>query len=161
VLPKVRKPVEFMDARSGKIAAIKPDYRTGRFAAKMPSGHYTVRHGPRQKTISLLPGATCELDLRQAFDFDAIQQTTREGQVTIQVRVTGSGLHRFTIRSHNLTLDKSEQTVELRPGPPQTLQWIAPMKSLNEHWIAVVVPDGDLSQRKELLGTQLRQSVSK
>ena len=72
--------------------------------------------------------------------------------MTIKVSARGNGSHRFALRVENLTLNGTEQELSLRPGGAGTLEWRARIASPDTPWVAVVVPDGDLSLRKEVTG---------
>ncbi len=72
------------------------------------------------------------------------------GEVTIRVTVRGSGRHTFALRSENLRVTPAERTVDLRGNAPLTLTWRGRRVRTQEPWVAVVVPDGDVSRRREV-----------
>jgi hypothetical protein len=67
-------------------------------------------------------------------DFTVSHQTGPNGAVTI----TAKGRHAFSLRSENLV-------VESRTGST----WTARVQSKDAPWVAVVIADGDVKQRKE------------
>jgi hypothetical protein len=147
-------PVEFQDTSDGQQIEVKPDAASGWFRAMLPEGKYTVRSGGEQQTCTLLHGATYHLDLRagRVLDFELSKDTSGAGDVTIQVSARGQGHHRFVLRVENLALDATKKEVTLGSGGVGTLAWHARITSQDSPWVAVVVPDDDLSQRKDVMG---------
>jgi hypothetical protein len=92
------------------------------------------------------------MDLRpeRNVDVQLTQQTEANGAVTITAKLSGAGAHSFSLRADNLTVDKPEQTVTLQAGIPLTLTWKARMTAADAPWTAVLIPDKDLGQRREL-----------
>ena len=84
--------------------------------------------------------------------YDVSGETSPDGVVTIRLRAIGSGTHRFALRTSNLTGGAGAQTLTLRAGAPGTLTWRARLRSHDEPWVAVVVPDGDVAARRDAYG---------
>jgi len=84
------------------------------------------------------------------------QQTQSDGRVTITLEVSGSGEHRFDVRTHNLVDLERSKTVRLQTGRPQRLTWHCRIELADAPWIVVVLPDGQLDQRQEVLGATRR-----
>ncbi|MEK7407714.1 MAG: hypothetical protein AAB225_21765 [Acidobacteriota bacterium] len=101
--------------------------------------------------MPLLSPASCPPQL-----VPAAPATEANGEVTIRLTATGSGRHTFTIRADNLAVDQPEKELVLREGTPGSLVWKARMNSLGAPWVAVVVPDGDLGQRREAISAAPR-----
>jgi len=72
------------------------------------------------------------------------------GEVTIRVTVNGSGRHTITLRAENLRVRSAAQAVTLQRGKPVTLTWRARRVRPKEAWVGVVIPDGDVSRRREV-----------
>lgn len=87
-----------------------------------------------------------------ALRYEVSGETSPEGVVTIRLRATGSGTHRFALRTSNLLVDGAARTLTLRAGAPGTLTWRARLRSQDEPWVAVVVPDGDVAARRDAYG---------
>ena len=151
--------IEFKEATSGQLIEVKPNLVTGRFRIALPEGKYIVRSGGAEQTQIFLPGGTYNLDLRpgRAWGFEVSKDTSGSGEVTIRLTARGSGAHRFALRVDNLTLSGADKEVTLRPGVAGTLEWRARIASPDTPWVAVVVPDDDLAQRKELTGAAWEQ----
>lgn len=146
--------VEFKETTCGHRFTVDPDPGTQRFRVMLPEGRYIAAGSGMQRSLTCLPGGTYRLDLRagQTLDFRLVHQKSEAGEVTIQVIAQGSGNHRFTVRSENLVLDNTVKELTLRPGVAGTLVWRARIQSQDTPWVAVVVPDDDLSGRLELTG---------
>ena len=91
-----------------------------------------------------------------SLDLELAPATEGNGEVTIRLTATGSGRHTFTIRADNLAVDQPEKELVLRKGTPGSLVWKARMNSLDAPWVAVVIPDGDVGQRREAIGATPR-----
>jgi len=146
--------VTFTDVMSGQQIKVEPDRTNGRFRAMLPEGRYVVRCNREDQTRTLLPGGSYNLDLRtgQALSYEITSETTGSGDVTLKVSARGSGSHRLALRMENLTVDGAERELTLQPGGTGTVMWRARITSEDSPWVAVVVPDGDLSLRKEVMG---------
>lgn len=114
-------------------------------------------------TRTFLPGASYNLDLRpgKALDFEISASTTNKGGLIIKITAHGTGNHHFSIRVDNLVLSSnanvlgapgSRKELILQSGKTGTIEWPATIRSGNEPWVLVVIPDDDLSQRQELTG---------
>lgn len=89
---------------------------------------------------------------RDALAYEVESSTSRGGEVTIRLTARGEGEHEFAIRAANLDLRRGARAVRLRPGRETTIEWKGRPASADAPWVAVVVPDGDLSQSRELVG---------
>lgn len=146
--------VEFKDNSTGKVIHVKPGLFDGKFKIAVPQGRYTVRSGPVELKKDLLPASDYQLDLRpeKVLDFEIIRTTSSKGDVKIELTASGKGKHSFAMRTENISLKNSNQEVNLKQGETVTLKWTGKILVKETPWIAVVVPDGDLSSRKEVMG---------
>jgi hypothetical protein len=80
------------------------------------------------------------------------QESTTVGHVSFRAKVEGTGRVQLAIRTSNLKVGNLEQEVQLEAGKPHAIVWTAAVISAREPWVAVIVPNGDLSARKELVG---------
>jgi len=144
--------LEFKEALSGLVTAVKPD--SGHFRAMLPEGQYTIRSGGEEQTRTLLPGTTYSLDLRRGrvLDFQVSKEQLSGNEVLIKLAARGTGPHHFRLRTDNLTLDTENREVTLESGKAGTLEWRGKINDADMAWVAVVVPDGDLTARKEVTG---------
>jgi hypothetical protein len=147
--------VEFMTTPRGNSLIVKPDATRGRFRATLPQGHYLIRANGIELRRTLLPGMTYDLDLRpgHTVDFQLSQVTSQAGEVTITLIARGDGPHRFAVRAENLRLGESVRELTLRPATAGTLTWKASVDAQDSPWVAVIIPDDDMSQRKDVIGS--------
>ncbi|HVF39883.1 MAG TPA: hypothetical protein VM939_08280, partial [Gemmatimonadaceae bacterium] len=89
---------------------------------------------------------------RASLDYTMSSTRLANGDVSIKVTASGSGAHSFTLRAANLNPDESVKTVALRNGQSTVAEWKAKVVSANTPWVAVVVPDGKVDQRREIFG---------
>lgn len=83
--------------------------------------------------------------------FAVAATTAPNGDVTIRLTASGEGAHTFALRAENLVFDRPSRAVTLRPGTPVTVEWKARPASADSPWVAIVVPDGDVSRRREVM----------
>jgi hypothetical protein len=148
-------PVEFVDTAFGQKITIQPDARTGQFRTMLPQGVYHVISGSSEETRTFLPGASYHLDLRagKALALQLSQETSASGEVILRVSAHGQGAHRFVLRTDNLIVEDGTKQLTLKAGVAETFTWRARVVAKDTPWVAVVVPDDDLSQRQELMGS--------
>ena len=158
--PPGPRTVELSEATTAHVISLDPD-ADGAFRAFVPSGEYTLAAGEWQARVTLLPGGTHRADLRpgRALDFALESETSADGEVTIRVTARGDGLHTFVLRAENLDVDTDEKTLTLRPDAAATLEWRGKMISIDAPWVAVVVPDDDVTQRRDAVGALPRPTT--
>jgi glycosyl hydrolase family 9/cellulase-like Ig domain-containing protein len=83
--------------------------------------------------------------------FDVTVTTVSPDGVTIRLVTRDSRTHTFTLRAENLVVDRPTRTVKGRAGRPVTLEWKARRTVRDAPWVGVVIPDGDVSRRREVL----------
>ena len=89
---------------------------------------------------------------QKPLDLRVSHESTKDGRVAIRVTITGTGHARLAIRTSNLSISNPKQEVPLESGKPQTIVWTTKTISAREPWVAVIVPNGDLSAKEELFG---------
>ena len=150
---KARSVVECEEVQTRQTVRVKPDRHTGQFALVLPEGRYIVRQQKRQLRVTLLPGGQRAVQLADALEMTATQQTSHQGEVTIQLTLKGTGAHRLVLRAHNLVGDPMDQRFSLVAEQPLTLRWHGTMIASAETWVVVIVPDGQFGLRQELFGS--------
>jgi hypothetical protein len=86
-------------------------------------------------------------------NFNLSEQTSTDGNVTIRLNATGTGKATFTVRFFNLSVDKTTCSAELNLKKPQIITFKAKVLQENKPWVAVVIPNNDYQQRKEIIGS--------
>ena len=148
-------PVTFEDTLTGEAHTVDPDSAAGFFRAFLPQGRYRVRWNGQETAMTLLPGGSHTVDFRPGhfLHFTLSSETIAKDQITLRLTVTGAGRQRFVIRTHNLSVDQPAREVDLQPGRPVRLTWSGRVDTASAPWVAVVIPNDDLSQRKEVCST--------
>jgi len=144
-----------METSADQVIKVSPDPLNGRFKIMLPQGNYKVRSGEMEVRQIFLPASNYQLDLRpgKTTDIEISQTTSEKGEVSVLLTVRGRGRHRFSIRTDNITFDHPEQDLDLEYGNAATLEWKGKITSKETPWIAVVIPDEDLSLRREIFGS--------
>ena len=65
--------------------------------------------------------------------------------------VAGSGKAEFEIRADNLKIGEPVKSVELNESENQTITWQAEVINPDSPWVAVVIPNGNLDMKKEVI----------
>jgi len=156
--PASHEPVEFREQKSGQVTTATASPLGGEFNLHLPEGHYEVRQGSAHTSVTVLPGGLYDLDLRRdhALDFKVTFQDLGHEEVVLRVSAEGAGRHTFTIRSDNLTLkEQGKQEVDLTSGNVREAVWHVHVVSPETPWVALVIPDGTLSERREVTGAEI------
>jgi hypothetical protein len=159
VAPSNHQPVEFREQGSGQVLTTIPSPIDGAFSLHLPEGRYDVRQGSAHTRLTVLPGATDSIDLRPEhfLDFNVSFQDLGQNEILVRVSAEGAGSHVFSIRSDNLALrEQAALKVDLTPGKVQQAVWHAHVLSADTPWVAVVIPDDALAERREVTGAETR-----
>ena len=149
-----RVPVQIREVSTGRMSQAAPDAKSGQFRATLSAGEYELTAGARKRLLTALPGETYTVDLSsdKALDVRVKSATATPAGVTLRLELTGSGEHSVELRTDNLAVEQAVRKVTLKPGTPQTIEWQARRDAADAPWIAVVIPDRDFANRKELTG---------
>jgi hypothetical protein len=81
--------------------------------------------------------------------FDLSATTTSNGEVTIRAVVRDTSVRALILRADNLTIAESSRPIARGNKTAQTIEWKARRTAADLPWTAVVIPDGDVSRRRE------------
>lgn len=147
-------PVEFVSrsVKPNTVATVNPIH--GRFKTFLPEGKYLIRTRGRELAQTFLPTGVYQLDLRpgRALDFEVSKSFSKDGEVRITLTARGQGPHRFSVRAENLVLNSGSTELNLKPGKASTVEWSGRIASPDSPWVAVVIPNDNLTARKEIMG---------
>jgi hypothetical protein len=76
--------------------------------------------------------------------------TATNGQITIRLTTTTTAARSFELSSEGLVINGGRTSTRRNPAAPFTFEWKARIADARVPWVAVVIPDGDVSQRYEL-----------
>ncbi len=146
--------ITFKEITSGQELKVEPDFATKHFHTSLPEGNYSVKSNGDAQTISLLPASTYNIDLRSshALNFEIVSSTNTKGEIIIKINARGSGNHHFNIRTDNLIINNQQKELLLKAGQTNSFEWRAHVASADTQWIALIIPDDDLQQKKEVKG---------
>jgi Glycosyl hydrolase family 9/Cellulase N-terminal ig-like domain len=146
--------VTFKEVNTKQSIKAIPDKATGHFKIKVPEGKYIVISDAREQMQTFLPGCSYHLECRSGslLSYEVSKTVSLKGDVTIKLKVQGNGSHHFNIRTDNLKLTTTSKGLNLKTGTPVRFEWHGHITSPDTPWVAVVIPDDDLSQRKEVRG---------
>ena len=89
-------------------------------------------------------------DSEQLVGFDVSGQSTKQGQVTITINFQTGDVKEFDLKTWNLDI---QQHIEIKVGQEsKTVTLEGKMQSLDKPWVAVVIPNNNMPQRKEVFG---------
>jgi hypothetical protein len=126
------------------------------FRILLPQGYYSVRQGPVRTTLTALSGGNYQLDLRRekAVDYSVTAEPAGAGDIVLRIIARGTGQHTFSLRADNLELKEApRQNAALTSGMAGHVTWHAHVLSADTPWVAVVLADNALVNRREVTGT--------
>ena len=82
--------------------------------------------------------------------FSATASEMPNGEIRIRLTASGTGQHTFALRTAHLTVERSVRAVALQAGRPATVEWRGRRTSGDTPWVGVVVPDADVTRRREV-----------
>ena len=143
--------VHFTELSSGRETVVKLG-ATGVFSVHLPEGRYRISSGNVTAERELLPGSDYTLDLRQdsALSF-TVRQSFSGRTVTLRLALWGKGHHRIAVRGDGVDFGTAEKTVELETGKEMVVEFKGRLTP-GEPWVALVTPDGDWVNGKEVRG---------
>jgi len=154
VTGQAKAPVEFKNLITDQEFLVHSDKKTGHFRTALPEGTYRIRNQENEVTRIFLPAATYNLDLRSGhvLDYEISKSYKGKEEVIIRIVAKGTGSHRFSIRSDNLTLSRPEKELKLETGSRGLVEWLCRITNPEMPWVALIVPDDNYSLRKEVWG---------
>ncbi len=157
VSPSIHQPVEFREQGSGQVVTTMPI--DSAFSLHLPEGRYDVRQGSVHSNLTVLPGDYDTIDLRPEhfLDFKVSFQDLGQNEILVRVSAEGAGPHVFSIRSDNLAVrEQAALQIDLTAGKVQQAVWHAHVLSADTPWVAVVIPDDALAERREVTAAEPR-----
>jgi len=91
----------------------------------------------------LMQDLSGQTEAKRNLDFSVTAQTASDGRITIRVTAAKPGRHTYALRAANL---------DVAPAAAGAVTWNARVGKPGSPWVAVVVADGDTSQRRDLVG---------
>lgn len=145
-------PVIFETMRTGKPEVVKPEILNGHYRIFLPEGKYIARSGGKRIERTFLSGGKYHLDIKKEnfLELGVRQKIQKNEGVSIEVNVKSAGSHVISIRLNNLSISGSRRNVSFKSGGERKIIWNCRIIHKEMPWIALVVPDHDLSQSLEI-----------
>jgi hypothetical protein len=146
--------IEFRDEHSGITKSVAPSGNA--FRILLPQGRYTVRQSTARTSLTALSGGSYQIDLRRekAVDYSVTTETEASGDIVVRISARGTGRHTFSLRVDNLELKEApQQSATLTVEKVGNVTWHAHVLSADTPWVAVVIADNALANRREVTGT--------
>jgi len=145
--------VIFKEIDTKDVIKISSD-KTGHFKTTVPEGEYMIISNGGEQKQTFLASTSYHLECRRGFllSYQISKEVSAKGVVTIKLTAQGNGIHHFSIRTDNLTIAPASKTLKLKLGTSLSFEWTGRIASPDTPWVAVVVPDDDMPQRKETRG---------
>ena len=155
VAPSNHQPVEFREQESGQVVTTTP-IQTAPSASICRKAAMMFGKAQFIPALRSYPVAYDSIDLRPEhfLDFKVSFQDFGQNEILVRVSAEGAGPHVFSIRSDNLAVrEQATLKVDLTAGKVQQAVWHAHVLSADTPWVAVVIPDDVLAQRREVTGS--------
>ncbi len=127
------------------------------FQIKLPAGKHDIKFGTAQQTVSVVSGGNYSITLNPEhyIDFTTLvkKRNLKKKHVQVEVSAHGEGIHSLSIRVFNGKVNEDEKKIDLRGRKIERIKWDISIKNSLKPWVAVIVPDNDLSMKQELIGT--------
>jgi hypothetical protein len=101
----------------------------------------------------LLPGHAPRPEPLPDCAFSLAAETEADGKVAIRLSARGRGHHRFSLRVENLVVGDSSLELDLDANQTKAATWDGTVANAKAPWVAVVIPDDNLAQRREVTST--------
>jgi hypothetical protein len=90
-------------------------------------------------------------------DYSVSSTTGSNGRVTVTIRANGTGRHNFTLHADNLDVSQPTKTLTLQKARAGMIQFTGKPSSDKSPWVVVVIPDRDVSNRRETMSQRPMQ----
>jgi hypothetical protein len=80
-----------------------------------------------------------------------VTRTIDGRSVVVNAKVTDEGVQSLEIRGENLRCERPERRLEPANGEARTVTWRATVQATDTPWVAVIIPDKDVSKQKEVV----------
>ncbi len=145
----------FIEKATGKSRDIIVYAREKPASVEIPEGNYTVQLDGKEQDLVLLPGKAYTLQPGKSLSYSISYEMTPKGTIRINLKAEGSGKVQFELRGWNLKIGKKIQNTGMLDEKVANLAWDVSVIDPLKPWVAVVVPDGKISEMKELCNIKM------
>jgi len=136
--------VKAVCSRTGQIYRTQTSARTGEFSLELPSGNYVIHCEHKSRLLTVVNGS--QYELTNEFDNYDVKYEVDGETVNIEIVVTGQKEVQFECRTSNV---KTASIITAAPG--QVTKYTAMIENSTKPWLLVLVPNGNLNNKIELL----------
>lgn len=150
--------VTFQNRMTWKRHTVNTDL-DGSFQSQLPAGEYLVEYGTDVPpgVLTVVSGGNYNLNLNPSwainFTTRVKKQNNKEKSITIEVMAEGNGIHQLELRLFNGRARERRKSLNLEALGQITFEWDVRIEDPEIPWVAVIIPDGDHTWKKELTGT--------
>jgi hypothetical protein len=147
--------VQLVNQKARAVTNATVNAKTGLFRAEVPQGEYVLQQGGVHASITALSSGSYHVNLKRksAVDIKVVFTPVDAADIIVYLSAEGAGTHTFSVRVDNLDLsDPQTVRVELGADGKRDVQWHARIIDARSPWVAVVLADGSMDQRREITG---------
>jgi hypothetical protein len=146
--------ITFKEVNTKQVFTVTPDQSTGHFKTTIPEGQYKVTSNGREQSQLFLPGTSYRIECRNQLllSYEVTKQISANGDIIIRLTAQGNGIHHFSIRTDNLSVSDASKVLNLKANDKTSIEWRGHITGGDAPWVVVIVPDNNLSARKEVRG---------
>jgi hypothetical protein len=147
--------VQLVNQKTRAVTNATVNAKTGLFRAEVPQGEYVLQQGGVHASITALSSGSYHVNLKRksAVDIKVVFTPVDAADIIVHLSAEGAGAHAFSVRVDNLDLsDPQTVRVELGADGKRDVQWHARIIDARSPWVAVVLADGSMDQRREITG---------
>jgi hypothetical protein len=146
----------FIEQRTGRKKSVSVNIEKS-FRAVLSAGEYLIEYGGSSKKLNIVSGGNYNIELNPLNNVELTvnikDRNIGDKIVQIEAEAEGRGIHDLNIKVFNGTVSESSKSVDLGEGMKLTVNWDVQIKEKESPWVCVIIPDGDLTWKKELTGT--------
>ena len=129
----------------------------GAFCAVVPPGEYTILYGNAETSLMTVSGGNYNIHLNPDENINFVVRTEniplKPEYIDLSVSALGKGRHSFDLRLFNAETAEAARKADLGMGTGMDLAWRIRIRNADIPWVAVIIPDGNMSRKMECTGT--------
>ena len=127
--------------------------KNGAFGGSVPAGHYTIEYGGLRINREFVSGGVYPLSLDPSRSMTLhVSSSKTGGGIRVTAALEGTGTHELSIRTFNCSADVRAKRINLVESGRADVVWGIRVLDDTKPWVAVVIPDGDMSRKQDVTG---------
>lgn len=98
-------------------------------------------------------GSICPSGKEKNINIEIREEKKPEGNVTLTMRISGSGKHEINIKNYNSSADFTARQIELSVNNVAVLKSELKITDSNKPYIILIIPDKNCELQKEIVGS--------